>query len=57
MSFMCVCSFCGKHKDDFTGFLIVGPEVSICEECVGACNDVLRWERWEKSLEWMYDLP
>ncbi len=30
------CSFCGKHKDALS-VLIVGPRVSICDECVGLC--------------------
>lgn len=34
------CSFCGKHKDA-VGKLIVGNEVSICNECVDLCQTLL----------------
>jgi ClpX C4-type zinc finger protein/glyoxalase superfamily protein len=34
------CSFCGKSRHDVR-ILIAGPTVFICDECVGACNDVL----------------
>ncbi len=35
------CSFCGKHKDAVAK-LIVGDSVSICNECVDLCQDLLR---------------
>jgi ATP-dependent Clp protease ATP-binding subunit ClpX len=34
------CSFCGKHKDAVLK-LIVGESVSICNECVDLCQDLL----------------
>lgn len=34
------CSFCGKHKDQVAK-LIVGEEVSICNECVELCQTLL----------------
>jgi ATP-dependent Clp protease ATP-binding subunit ClpX len=34
------CSFCGKHKDAVAK-LIVGDSVSICNECVDLCQDLL----------------
>ena len=34
------CSFCGKHKDSVAK-LIVGSEVSICNECVDLCQTLL----------------
>ena len=37
------CSFCGKHKD-VVAKLIVGDSVSICNECVDLCQDLLRQE-------------
>lgn len=36
-----VCSFCGKPKGEARQ-LIAGPEVYICDECIGLCNDILR---------------
>ena len=35
------CSFCGKHKDSVAK-LIVGSEVSICNECVDLCQNLLK---------------
>jgi hypothetical protein len=41
------CSFCGKTQHDVRA-LIAGPAVFVCDECVGACNDVLAdREVWE----------
>ena len=37
------CSFCGKHKDSVAK-LIVGNEVSICNECVDLCQTLLKDE-------------
>lgn len=34
------CSFCGKHKDQVQK-LIVSDQVSICNECVDLCQDLL----------------
>ena len=44
------CSFCGKHKDSVAK-LIVGSEVSICNECVDLCQTLLKEELTEKSKE------
>jgi len=44
------CSFCGKHKDSVAK-LIVGNEVSICNECVDLCQTLLKEELTEKSKE------
>lgn len=35
-----VCSFCGKYSHEVIS-LIQGPGVSICNECVLACNETL----------------
>ena len=35
------CSFCGKHKDSVAK-LIVGADVSICNECVDLCETLLK---------------
>src|SRR6266851_1459705 len=37
------CSFCSKSQHDVRE-LIVGPSVYICDECVEACLDIIRWE-------------
>jgi len=34
VDFMNVCCFCGKPRSD-VGKFIVGPEVSICNKCIG----------------------
>ena len=44
------CSFCGKHKDSVAK-LIVGADVSICNECVDLCQTLLKDELPEKSKE------
>jgi ATP-dependent Clp protease ATP-binding subunit ClpX len=44
------CSFCGKHKDSVAK-LIVGNEVSICNECVDLCQTLLVEELPEKSKD------
>ena len=33
------CSFCGK-RDDEVGYLVAGPSVFICNECVELCRDI-----------------
>ena len=42
------CSFCAKRPDEVKK-LIAGPRVSICDECVGLCNDILALEFAELS--------
>lgn len=44
------CSFCGKHKDSVAK-LIVGNEVSICNECVDLCQTLLKDELPVKAKE------
>ena len=34
------CSFCSKTVDEVRK-LITGPQVSICDECVDLCNDII----------------
>jgi hypothetical protein len=34
------CSFCGKSQHE-VGKLIAGPNVFICDECVGLCDDIV----------------
>jgi ClpX C4-type zinc finger len=35
------CSFCAKSHTE-TAFLIAGPEVSICQECVLLCVEMIK---------------
>jgi len=39
-----LCSFCGKSLDEVE-FLIKGPGVYICDECVAVCQMLVKWER------------
>jgi ATP-dependent Clp protease ATP-binding subunit ClpX len=41
------CSFCGKRQDQVVK-LIAGPDVSICNDCVQLCQDILK-DALEKS--------
>ncbi len=38
------CSFCGKDKDQVT-YLIAGPAVFICGECVNVCVEIINQAR------------
>ena len=44
------CSFCGKHKDSVAK-LIVGADVSICNECVDLCQTLLKEDVPVKARE------
>ncbi|MEB2937278.1 ClpX C4-type zinc finger protein [Klebsiella variicola] len=35
------CSFCGVSNVEFTGVLIAGPGVSICQKCVFLCVEIV----------------
>jgi len=48
------CSFCGKSQAEVKK-LIAGPAVSICDECVGLCNDIIA-EEIEKETAAIRDL-
>jgi ATP-dependent Clp protease ATP-binding subunit ClpX len=43
------CSFCGKSQLDVQR-LIAGPDVYICDECVGLCNDIIAQEHVSESV-------
>ena len=43
------CSFCGKPQQDVKT-LIAGPNVSICNECVGLCDDIVDDSALEKRV-------
>ncbi len=42
------CSFCGKSQDQVRK-LIAGPEVYICDECIGLCNEIILEELDEEA--------
>ena len=50
------CSFCGKSQHEVRK-LIAGPSVFICDECVELCNDIIREEMQEGSIESSSSLP
>ena len=50
------CSFCGKSQHEVRK-LIAGPSVFICDECVELCNDIIREEMQEGSVESAGKLP
>jgi hypothetical protein len=37
------CSFCGKTEHEVRK-IVAGPNVWICDECIGLCNDVIEQE-------------
>jgi len=43
------CSFCGKGQVDVQR-LIAGPDVYICDECVGLCNDIIAQEHASEGV-------
>ena len=49
------CSFCGKTQNQVKR-LIAGPNVSICNECVDLCNNILANELNSDDTE-NFDLP
>ena len=44
------CSFCGKYGKDVQK-LIAGPNVFICNECVGVCSEIVNQEKTTISLD------
>ncbi|MFD1261292.1 ATP-dependent Clp protease ATP-binding subunit ClpX [Entomomonas asaccharolytica] len=43
------CSFCGKSQHEVRK-LIAGPDVFICDECVGLCDDIIREEIQDQQV-------
>ena len=41
------CSFCGKNRTEVRK-IILGPGVTICNECMGICNEILAEEKEEE---------
>ena len=50
------CSFCGKSQHEVRK-LIAGPSVFVCDECVELCNDIIREEMEEQTLQTRSKLP
>ncbi|HDL6968826.1 TPA: hypothetical protein PXM11_004345 [Yersinia enterocolitica] len=48
------CSFCKKPESEVR--IITGPEVNICNECVGLCNEILDEEEAERRKSTVDDL-
>lgn len=46
----CVCSFCGKGQEE-VGKLIAGPNVYICDECIGLCNEIMTDSSEDESAQ------
>lgn len=44
------CSFCGKPREE-TRFLIAGPKVYICDECLDLCNRIADDMKLKASAE------
>ena len=44
------CSFCGKSQNEVEK-IIAGPAVSICNECVDICNEILADEREARAAQ------
>ncbi len=44
------CSFCGKSQDNVQR-LIAGPDVYICDECIGLCNEIIAQDNVSESVE------
>jgi len=36
-----ICSFCSKSRKDVTKMIVGSNKVSICNECIGLCNEIL----------------
>jgi hypothetical protein len=45
-----VCNFCGKTQHQVKK-LIAGPDVYICDECVGLCTEILEEEQQKENQE------
>lgn len=44
------CSFCGKSQHEVKK-LIAGPNVFICDECIGLCTDIIKEETRETAVK------
>jgi ATP-dependent protease Clp ATPase subunit len=48
--FLYNCSFCGNYKE-YVRFLVIGPEVSICDSCSELALDICMQERKKEKLK------
>lgn len=46
-----VCSFCSKSRKDVTKMIVGASKVSICNECVNLCNEILDEDVKKTNLE------
>jgi ATP-dependent Clp protease ATP-binding subunit ClpX len=46
-----VCSFCSKSRKDVTKMIVGASKVSICNECVNLCNEILDEDIKKTNLE------
>ena len=46
------CSFCGKPQE-MVKKIIAGPNVFICDECIGVCNNIMEDEEYEEEKGYM----
>ena len=51
-----ICSFCGKNSNQVET-IVTGPDVSICNECVGIANKIISRERSKKPFSLGEDIP
>lgn len=50
------CSFCGKRHDEVTK-LIAGHDVSICDQCVELCSQIIAEDRFKSTSAPEADIP
>ena len=50
------CSFCGKSQHEVKK-LIAGPNVFICDECIGLCTDIITEEHQESAVKEAGKMP
>ena len=46
-----VCSFCSKSRKDVTKMIVGASKVSICNECVNLCNEILDEDVKKNNVE------
>ena len=46
-----ICSFCSKSRKDVTKMIVGSSKVSICNECIGLCNEILEEDNVKAKKE------
>jgi ATP-dependent Clp protease ATP-binding subunit ClpX len=46
-----ICSFCNKSRKDVTKMIVGSSKVSICNECIGLCNEILEEDNVKAKKE------